>query len=265
MQKAAGAIDEMLALEELASGHTSVHRLHPLSKLLVTVLYVVTVISVNRLDFVTLSIFFFYPAVLTAAGGIPFRAIAKRLLAALPFVLFMGLSNILFETEAYTVVLGLAVSRGLVSFIVLTEKTVLTVSAVLLLMATTKAPQIFACLRGLGLPKILTILLMLSLRYLSVLLGEADRMMRAYRLRSFKAKGIQMRDMGSFAGQLLLRSFDRAEHIYKAMKLRGFSGDFPLGADIKMNAASFLYMLAAAASIVFFRFVSIMDIMALFG
>jgi len=32
-----------------------------------------------------------------------------------------------------------------------------------------------------------------------------------------------MRDMGSFAGQLLLRSFDRAERVYNAMKCRGYA------------------------------------------
>jgi cobalt/nickel transport system permease protein len=38
-----------------------------------------------------------------------------------------------------------------------------------------------------------------------------------------KRKGIAMKDMGSFTGQLLLRSFDRAERIYNAMKCRGYA------------------------------------------
>ena len=48
----------------------------------------------------------------------------------------------------------------------------------------------------------------------------------AYRLRSNGEKGIRMKDMGSFLGQLLLRSFDRAERVYTAMACRGFSGRY---------------------------------------
>lgn len=34
-----------------------------------------------------------------------------------------------------------------------------------------------------------------------------------------------MKDMGIFVGQLLLKSFDRAESIYVAMKCRGYDGN----------------------------------------
>jgi cobalt/nickel transport system permease protein len=50
----------------------------------------------------------------------------------------------------------------------------------------------------------------------------------AYCLRNTGRKGIEMRpllqlrDMGSFTGQLLIRSFDRADRIYNAMKCRGY-------------------------------------------
>jgi len=48
----------------------------------------------------------------------------------------------------------------------------------------------------------------------------------AYLLRSPDKKGIEMRDMGSFAGQLLIHSFDRAEQVYNAMKCRGYTSGY---------------------------------------
>jgi len=36
-----------------------------------------------------------------------------------------------------------------------------------------------------------------------------------------------MRDMGSFSGQLLIRSFDRAERVYNAMKCKGYAQHTP--------------------------------------
>ena len=261
MQKAAGATRQMLALEELSGGNTAVHRLHPLAKMLVTFLYVIAVVSVNRMDYITLSVFFFYPAVLMAVAEIPARLMISRTMIALPFVLLAGISNILFEPSIYVTLLGVPVSRGVVSVIVLVEKTLLTVSAVLILAATTKTAQVFAYLRRLGLPKVLITVLMLCLRYLSLLLGEADRMTKAYHLRAQKPNGIRMKDMGSFLGQLLLRSFDRAERVYQAMKLRGFDGNFSTPEDGKVGVASICYALAVSSLILLFRFLPLPALM----
>ena len=48
----------------------------------------------------------------------------------------------------------------------------------------------------------------------------------AYRLRAPGQKGIHISAWGSFLGQLLLRSMDRAEELYSSMTLRGFRGEF---------------------------------------
>lgn len=255
MQKAAGAIGEMLALEELASRDTVIHRLHPISKIIVTLVYVAAVISVDRFDFFTLSLFFFYPTVLLALSQTPVRAVLKKVLAAVPFVIFAGISNIILEPSIHLVIFGIMISRGVVSFAVLLEKTVLTVGAVLILMATTGTAQVLASLGKLGMPKILTTVLLLCLRYLTLLAEEAGRMMKAYHLRSVKPKGIQMKDMGSFVGQLLLRSISKAERVYQAMKLRGFDGVYAIGKAREMDFKSACYMTAVSVLVILVRFV----------
>jgi cobalt/nickel transport system permease protein len=63
----------------------------------------------------------------------------------------------------------------------------------------------------------------MTYRYIGVLLHEAYSMSVAYSLRSPGGKGISVRDTGSFAGQLLIRSFDRADRVYNAMKCRGYA------------------------------------------
>jgi cobalt/nickel transport system permease protein len=95
-------------------------------------------------------------------------------------------------------------------------------------------------------------------RYLSVLLGEASAINTAYMLRSPGSRGIKMKDMGSFLGQLLLRSIDRAERVYAAMKCRGFDGRFGAGYGQKrlgrMRAADILFILATAVFSLGLRF-----------
>ena len=253
MQKAAGAVSQMMALEELAVKNTALHRRHPLAKLITTILYVAVVVSVDRLDFMTLSLYFFYPAFLLPIAEIPFGMMARRVLVALPFVIFAGLSNVLFETAPYMQLSGIVISRGVVSLIVLVGKTVLTVSAILILMATTKAAQVFSSLQRIGVPKVLVTVLMLGFRYLSLLFLQTDRMTRAYHLRAKSPKGIAMKDMGSFAGQLLLLSFDRAERVYKAMKLRGFDGSFTAAKAGPMSKADLMFIALVCALILTVR------------
>ncbi len=261
MRNSSDALRGMLELEELASGDSAIHRLHPLAKLMVTAVFVVAVVSVERLDYAALSFYFFFPALIVAFSGLPAGALLRRVLPALPLVLLAGLSNVILEPSAFLRLGPVVVSKGFVSLVVLTEKAALTVLAVLLLMATTSAPKLFSGLRAIGVPKILLTVLMLSARYLTLLAGEAGRMMRAYRLRAPAAKGVRMRDMGSFAGQLLLRSVDRAERVYRAMKLRGYSGDFPASGAGAMNTSSALYALCVSAAILFFRFFTLTNLL----
>ena len=51
-------------------------------------------------------------------------------------------------------------------------------------------------------------------------------MIQAYSLRAPNQKGIHISAWGSFLGQLLLRSMDRAQELYYSMLLRGFRGEF---------------------------------------
>ena len=48
----------------------------------------------------------------------------------------------------------------------------------------------------------------------------------AYRLRAPVQKGIHVSAWGSFLGQLLLRSMDRAQELYSSMLLRGYAQEF---------------------------------------
>ena len=258
MQKISQRMDAFFTLAELAQKNTPVHRLHPMAKLVVTLVFLVCVISSGRYDVAGLTVFFFYPAVLLSLGGLPARGIAKRTLPALPFVLFAGVSNILFER---TLAPG-GISYGVLSCIVLLEKAALTVSALLILTATTPSQRLLAQLQRLHVPRVLTTTVMLCFRYLSLLAGEAFDMMRAYHLRSLKQNGLEMRHMGSFTGQLLLRSIDRAERVYAAMQCRGFDGRFPVSGEAKLDNASVRYLVFVSIALILVRVIGFSNVLA---
>ncbi|MEG1755314.1 MAG: cobalt ECF transporter T component CbiQ [Clostridia bacterium] len=264
--KLSRAVDGFHALDELSGMDTSIHRLHPISKALVTLLFVAAVVSSPRLDIAELCPYFLYPLLFAALAEVPVRQVFRRTFPALPFVLFAGISNILFDSAPHLYLGRIAVSRGVVSCLVLVEKTLLSVSAVVLLSATTPSVSLLAGMQRMGMPKILITTCMLCFRYLSLLMDEAGNMMRAYHLRSGRQKGIDMRDMGSFAGQLLLRSFDKAGRIYSAMQCRGFTGNYLVAQTVPVHAPDIIYPLLMAVILAFFRFFGFTRLFAaLFG
>ncbi len=215
-------IVDMNTLEQLSAGKTAVHALHPLAKLLVTLAFLIAVVSFDRYALGRLVPFVFYPVILMAVADIPYGLILKRTLVALPFGLFAGLSNVFFDRAVLVRIEGIGISGGWISLLAILFRTLLSVSAVLILVAITPFHELTAQLRKLRVPEIFVGLFDITYRYIGTLIEEAFSMNTAYRLRAGRAKGLDMRHMGSFVGHLLIRSADRAERVYAAMKCRGY-------------------------------------------
>ncbi|MDR0498111.1 MAG: cobalt ECF transporter T component CbiQ [Holophagales bacterium] len=211
-------------LEQLAMQDSPVHRLHPMAKLIVTFFYVVTIVSFPPEDISGIIPFLLYPAVMMPLSGTPYRPLLQRLMFALPFSLMGGISNLIAVRGVAFYIGSFVVSQGMVSFVSIMLKTLLSVFAVLILIASTSFVEISCQLTILRIPKIICLQLVMTYRYLSILISETASMLTAYSFRGPNQKGIKMKDMGSFAGRLILRSFDRAERVYQAMKCRGFNG-----------------------------------------
>jgi len=81
----------------------------------------------------------------------------------------------------------------------------------------------------LGAPAAVCQMILLSYRYVFVLLDEMKRMYRSMRVRGFRP-GTNLETMqatGNFLGMLFVRSFDRTQRVYDAMLSRGYRGSFP--------------------------------------
>ncbi len=114
---------------------------------------------------------------------------------------------------------------GWISYASIVLRFLLTAGAALVLTATTGFTGICLALEKLKVPDVLVTQLLLLFRYIFVLGDEATRMGQARRLRSFGRRGMGWRVYGQMLGQLLLRTFARAQRIYLAMKSRGFDGE----------------------------------------
>jgi cobalt/nickel transport system permease protein len=216
-------VHELRALENLSAGRTAVHCLHPLAKLLSAFVFIVFVASFGRYDFARLTPYLFYPFVMMALAELPYKLLLSRVLIALPFCLFAGISNVIFDKAAAFEISGVTISLGALSLATILLKMYLCVMAALLLVATTPFTELAAQLRRLRVPMVFVLIFEMTFRYIGVLMEEVHSMTTAYKLRSGNKKALEMRHMGSFAGQLMLRGFDRAERVHAAMRCRGYS------------------------------------------
>ncbi len=253
MSRISGAIHEMQTIEESASRDQWVNRLHPLVKFLVTLFYLVCVVSCGRYDLPRVLGLALYPFVLFELTDLPLGQALCRLRLVLPLVCIVGIFNPLLDRRPGAELLGFTLTLGLLSMLTLMAKGILTVLASYLLVATTPVEGLCAAMRMVHIPRMIVVEFLLIWRYLSLFMNEVQKTTEAYRLRAPGQKGIAMKYWGSLMGSMLLRSIDRAGEVYEAMCLRGFTGDFPSGRFPGAGRRDLVYLAGFGAGILFLR------------
>ena len=262
MDKLWHAQSELREMDALAAADSPVHRLHPLCKLLVTVCYIAAVVSFPKYNLSGLTVMVLYPVLLFQAAGIPVHLCFYKLRVVLPLVCAVGLVNPFLDHTPLMQLGSLTVTGGVVSMVTLMLKGIFSLMASFLLIATTSIDSLCAALRALHVPGFLVTLLLLTYRYIGLMLEEVAVMTEAYKLRAPGQKGIHISAWGSFLGQLLLRSMDRAQELYNSMLLRGFRGEF-FYADVgACRSSGIVYTIVCAAAFACARW---MDIPSLLG
>ena len=251
-------------LDRLSYQDTFIHRLDPHAKVVCTLLFLFTVISFPKYEIAALMPFFLFPVLLTTLGDIPIGFLLKKIVIVSPFAIFIGIFNPLLDTRTALVIAGVPLSAGWLSFLTILIKFTLTISAALLLIATTSFPGICHALRRLGVPAIFVSQLLFLYRYLFVLSEEAMRLVRARDMRSFGNRGSGMQVVARLMGALFLRTVERAERIYSAMLSRGFNGDIPSVKQYRFRPNDGLYISTTLAFLAVFRFFPVTDMLGRF-
>lgn len=249
-------------LDRLSRQDTALHRVDPRAKLIVTLVYVVVVLSYGRYQVAPLLPLAAVPVLAAAAGNVPARFILRKLLIASPFAILLGLFNPLFDRAIMFTVGSLPVSGGWVSYASILVRFVLTVSATLVLVATTGMFRLCRGLERLGVPTAFTVQLLMLYRYLFVLVEEASRVSRARAMRSAGRRGQGLRVYGSMLGGLLLRAMDRAGRVHTAMCCRGFDGHVRTVTPLRFGPADAAFVAVGLALLVLLR---VFDVARLIG
>ncbi|SMP11822.1 cobalt/nickel transport system permease protein [Desulfurobacterium pacificum] len=155
--------------------------------------------------------------------------IFRILLAADAFLIFLVVSAFIYGN----------VSLGLLLFLKSNEILVISIA----LLMTSEPFQIFRAFRDFRLPAKLVQLFFLTYRYIYTIYDEYRLMLKSAYCRGFRPK-TSLNTYKTYAyilANLLVKSYFRADRIYKAMLCRGFRGEFPVYGESKMKKEDYAF------------------------
>ena len=235
------AISNIRKIDELGDKYTMIHKIDSSIKIIVTIIYVIKVLSIKQFIISDITSIVLYPLILFKFGKVPVKFILKKVLFILPLILGFSVINLIIDfsySEIYFSVL-------------LLFKCIFTLIGALLLMVTTGINNLAFGLKKLKIPNILIMQILMLHRYIILMMEECYRVKSAYELRTLGEKSMTMKDYGRIIGQMLLKTIDRSEKVYEAMKLRGFDGDLYINSNKKVGCIDFLYLITFAVILIF--------------
>jgi len=237
------AVIDLKRLDLMADRASPIHALDARAKVLVTLVFITSVVSFGRYELARLLPFFIFPVVIIALSELPPLYIVRKIAFISPFVLMVGIFNPVFDRTVLYQIGPMGISGGWISLASLLIRSTLTVGSAFILIGTTGFTAVCQALERLGAPQIFAVQLLFLHRYIFVLADETGRSSRARELRSCGKKGLGVTSFGSLAGHLLLRTWQRAERIHTAMLARGFVGLFHAHRQSRFGAAELCFLL----------------------
>jgi cobalt/nickel transport system permease protein len=242
-------------------GGSFLSRVSPWTKLAFLVL-VVLFITVVR-DVALLLGLYLAVLALYALARLPVGKLLRWYLLPLLFVL--SLVGLLAWTQPGIPVLDITLpgvplvltDQGVMLVMVLTVKTLTTVTCSLLFLMTTRYEHLAGMISRIF-PSPLDQVFLMAYRFLFLTLDMAASILKAFRSRGGElVRGIRSQGslLAGIIGLLFIRSFDRAERVHRAMVARGYQGSYASGTRIPSPAAAEyaalgLGILALAAALV---------------
>lgn len=256
MQNISNTLFNIKHLDEYCRYNNTVNNLNSLSKLIITVFYVVSLASFGRYEVIALLPFALLPVLGAVLGEIPASLIIRRILFFEPIIIIAAILNPILDRQLI-LINGFEVAAGWLTFISLVIKGTLMISAGIILIATTGIDGIAGALRSLRIPSVFITVVVLIYRYFYVLMEEASNMIKAHQMRNPKGKGIELKVFSTMMGQLLLRTFSRAQRIYYAMVLRGYKGEGFVGKNAKFGSKDIILVFCTCCLILLARIYNI--------
>ncbi|MDR3291033.1 MAG: cobalt ECF transporter T component CbiQ [Methanobrevibacter sp.] len=219
-------------LELEARKDSVIHNLDARIKLIMTLILIFY--SVYSSDLLILLLLEVYIVMLVLFSKISISYYVKRVIYILPFGGFIAIFQPFIRpgTILYSLPFGINISyEGTIFGILLLSRLIVCISMIVLFSSTTPMNSMINSMRRLGFPKILSMILSMTVRYLFVFFEELDNIRNAQKSRCFnlwnrKISYIwRLKQIGYTIMGIFLSSFEKGEKIFFSMVSRGYSGE----------------------------------------
>jgi cobalt/nickel transport system permease protein len=228
--------ESLVYIEDLSNKKGVLQSINPLAKLVAIVAMIVASLFIFNLSY--LLILCIIPIVLAVSSRISFTHFFSRT-ALIPLFSAVISIPILFLTAGSPVAtanIGIVTltitSEGIIRVLVFTFRVWFCVASLTLLVLSTGFDKMLALLSTIKVPNVIVHLFSLTYRYFFVSIHEAQSVLIAKEARTYvhkKTLNMQaLKDLGAVVSTLFIRTYERSERVYLAMKARGF--------DIEKNA-----------------------------
>jgi cobalt/nickel transport system permease protein len=220
----------LVYVEDLSSKKGLLQAINPLAKLIAVVSMIV--VSLLIFDLTHILIICLVPIVLAVASRIPMRHFFSRtafvfllsVLISIPF-LFYTAGVAIWSANLGIATLSITI-EGLTKFLVFTLRVWFCVACLMTLILSTGFDRLLRLLSDIRVPYVVVQLFSLTYRYFFVSVREAQSVLMAKESRTYlHNRNLNMqslRDLGSILATLFIRTYERSERVYLAMKARGF-------------------------------------------
>jgi len=227
------AAESLVYIEDLSNKKGILQTINPLAKLVATVAMIVASLFIFNLTYLLLICC--VPIIFATTSRIPLQQFFPRtafifflavVISIPPLFLTAGTpitsANIGITTLTITV-------EGLNRFLVFTVRVWFCVASLIALVLSTGFDKLLRLFSSLKVPNLVVQLFALTYRYFFVSIHEAQSVLIAKEARTYvhkKTFNLQaLRDLGNILATLFIRTYERSERVYLAMKARGFQID----------------------------------------
>lgn len=245
-------------IDRYQSHDSRLHRIDPRVKILVTVLFILSNVLLPDGAWLAFGLAWGLVLLGNLLAGLGPGFTLRRSLLALPFSLaaitaIFSIPGHALQTLHFGSISLVVTDAGLLRFASILLRAWLSVQGAVLLVGTTRFPDLIHALEHLKVPRMLVTIIAFLYRYLFVLSEEVMRMQRARRSRSASTSnassggslGWRAQVTGGMLGQFFLRSYERSDRIYNAMQARGYSGQLRTLYRHDMQRKDGFFLLAA--------------------
>lgn len=253
-------------MEKYNSTNGFLQKIDPRAKLISFISLILAAVISNSI--ISLLIFLTLIFILTFASRIPIKEFLFRSLFFITFFSILIAIPKIFITPGEEIVsfnifsFKLQITtQGVLSTLHFILRVWMCVSSLILLNLTTKFSNIIDAMKTLKIPKVFTMMLSITYRFLFLFIDEAYRMILAKESRTIKKKISKIdniKTLGLMISSLFIRAYERGERVYLAMKNRGYTGEIKSLSVIKFhfNDALFIFFFVLFITLVLLSEVS---------